>query len=503
MKKIRFFSLLMVSMVILSAQTTIAQNTTFKLSDYKNPNYLYQTLELNFDLNNRVSSFTNKSFITNFHSNYSLRSNAGARYSSYGNSSKSQSEYLISFDGGIHSLGNYNTLDPKILETKSNSFNHNENLVIAGLKRFYNEKQNYFEFNGSFSTTYNGISMNNKFVNADTLTASIKSNSNYSGNNVSGAFLIGKGRIEQVQDARLAMYLLDDLHRLNRDKRSASDEDVLALAHLITSLKYKRFFDSRFRKIAEITAIDSFLQSNKIAGTPDAAYFTSLTDNWNYAINPVRNSGRRMFTGIEADFNYNFNENNLDDKLTNQNISEATLEQQGGSIFAIVGLNCEKPLSLIWQKTVNFKAGIGSNYNLQSNTISVSNPDSTNDINTYSQGFPSVKLTADYGYGYYPNSRTWLIASWQLSSGYEKIMVGTSREDKKNSNNHFYANTGPRVQAYYYLSEKLRLQFTFNGEFSFTNTKLTNAIAPPEMEKNTKIIRWNQNLSAALTYSLF
>lgn len=502
MKKIRFFSLLLGSMVILSTQITIAQNTTFKLSDYKNPNYLYQSLDLNFDLNESLNSATNKNPSTNFQSHYSRTLNAGARFSSKANSSKSQSEFLISFDGGIHSIGDHTTQDIFTLESKSNSFNHNENLEIAGLKRFYNEKQNYFEFNGSFSTSYDGSSTKDKSFINNTIYSSTKRNDNTSNNFVSGAFLIGKGRIEQVQDARLAMYLLDDLHRLNRDKRSASDEDVIALAHLITTLHYKRFFDSRFRKIAEITAIDSFMQSNKIAGTPDAAYFTSLTDNWNYSNNPVRNNGHRIFAGIEADFNYYFNKNNLDDKLANTNIIETTFKQQGGGVFAVVGLNYEKPISLTWQKSLNFKARFGSTFDLQPRQRLIYY-DPT--YNSYIQRFPLVNLTADYGYGYYPNSRTWLIASWQLTCGNETIMVGTSRKDKGNSQYYFYANTGPRVQAYYYLSEKLRLQFTFNGEFNLTNTNFNNIFTLPPLGliKNGRTIWWNQSLNVALTYSLF
>jgi hypothetical protein len=52
------------------------------------------------------------------------------------------------------------------------------------------------------------------------------------------------------------------------------------------------------------------------------------------------------------------------------------------------------------------------------------------------------------------------------------------------------------------LSEKLRLSLAFTGEFRFDNYKYTREVFEGDPEK-VNSAWWNQNISAALTYSLF
>jgi hypothetical protein len=502
MKHIRFIALSLLTTAFLSFQATLAQNTTFKLSDYKNPDYRYQTLDLNFGLRNWLN--TNKINSTSGYTQnmYRFNSDAGATYSGFSNSRRSQSENHISLGAGISTSGSHFKQDQNTgnQDEKHSIYNYNESLDLSGLKRFYNEKQNYFEINASLGSGYSSDLLKIKSIYSGSPDTTIASSQNIFRNTVTGSFLIGNGRIEQVQDARLAMYLLDDLHRLSRDKRAASDEDVLALARLITSLKYKRFFDSRLRRIAEITAIDSFLQQSEIAGTTDAAYFTSLHDNWSFANNPARNSGHRFFTGLEADLAYNYTKSNQENQTTDKTISDEKDLNQTGSIFAVAGLICEKPLNLRWQRSASIKARFGSRYQSQSRKQSSTNGE--NNFDFYGAGFPAAMLSGDYGYGFYPNSRTWITANWDLTAEYSKQKTGTSRKDMKAALNTFEAHTGPTIQAYYYLSEKLRFSFAFDGELRLTDTKLTGDSAPQSPDNRTKTRRWTQNMNAALTYSL-
>ena len=505
MISIRYFAILMISVIILSGKNSTAQNTTFKLSDYKNPDYHYQALDLKFDLNNFLS--TNKTIgnIDDYRNSSGLTSNAGANYSSNANSPGYQRATNVSFGAGFGSsdyLDNLTISNIFKQERKTSSFNHYEDLSVGALNRFYNAKQNYFEINGSFSTAYDGNSETNRLNNNDTITSFTSSKKYSSNNHASVALLIGIGRIEQVQDAQLAIYILEDLRRLNRDKRAVSDDDVMALAHQITSLKYKRFFDNRLRNIAAITAIDSFMQIKGIAGAADAAYYTSLNDNWNYAHNPVRNSGRRIFTGIEADYIYNQTNDKQENKRTNIDISEITDQMQGGSIFLVAGISSEKPVSLKWQRSANLKAGFGSGYQHTTNKYLL--PETTAyKTNSFSGIFPSMKLSGDYGFGYYPNSRTWITASWLLSAYYGKEMLGTSRNDKENYQNSLNAYTGPLIYANYYLSEKFRMTCSFGGVFNLLHSKNTSNNALPAPDNKSTTTFWSQSLSAALTYSLF
>ncbi len=314
-----------------------------------------------------------------------------------------------------------------------------------------------------------------------------------------GAILLGKGRIEQVQDARLALYLLDDLNKLNREKRPASDQDVLALAKLITSLKYKRFFDDRLRKIAEITAIDSFMRVNRLTGLTDAVYYTSLSDNWNFANNPVRLSGRRLFAGIEGELLYANAKDNSTNKETNESIYSTKRKQGDVGLYAVAGIDFEKPVSLRWQQSANFKAGIGSTYQFRTYSEETTPADSSE----YYGGTPSIKLAAAYGCGYYPNSRTWFTVNWDITALYEKQNKGTIKKDQTFFQDTFTCYSGPKVQAYFYLSQKLRLNLSFQGWFRFTNDKSSYTYAQQEPATKNTIFDWNQQVNAGLIYSLF
>lgn len=498
MKKIILLTILLVSFSTLSIRTANAQNTTFKLSEYKNPNYFYQTLDLNFGLHSTSEAHKNDN-TSDFYNlkSYSFGSNAQAAYTMYENSLKSQSELYSTLSGNYQYQKGHNIYELEKVEFKRHNSSNTEYITIGGLKRFYTLRRNYFEVNGSFNIGNRGSSNNEDRFDADTTSNSTKSSSKNFQTYSHIALLIGKGRIEQVQDARMALYLIEDMHQLNRDKRHVSDEEVLELAKLITSLKHKRFFDSRLRKIAEITAIDSFMQQKGMVSSTDATYFTSLNDNWDYANNPERNSGWRTYTGIEGDFGYHNEKYHKDYIVPAQDFTENTYNQKMLNGFIVAGLNYEKPISLKWQQSASVKARFGSAYQL-------SNQTSTNqdDINNFWGTTPTFDLMANYGYGYYPNSRTWLTASWGLSSGYGKQLTGTSKEDKENSKNNFYTYTGPSVKAYYYLSERLSLSLSFYGRFQIENENYISNLPEGSDDNQTKT-DWSHQLDASLTYSLF
>jgi hypothetical protein len=498
MKKIKLIALLLISMVVFSLKSSVAQNTTFKLSDYKNPDYFYQTLDMNFGLNNSINLQKFNSEPNDYNqNNFRFSGDAQLYYSNYANSLKSQSEMHASLSGDLTNASTHYTSETYNSESKQNDFSNYESFNINGLKRFYNAKQNYFEINGSLGLGYRGMSGKNSRYNSDTLIGSDEDKTINFNNSITGSFLIGTGRIEQVQDARLALFLLDDLKRLNREKRVSSDEDVMELARLITSLKYKRFFDDRLRKIAEISAIDSFMQLKGIVSKTDATYFTSLNDNWNFANNPARYSGWRLYTGIEGHFDYFYYKNTSEIIMPAKDFIEKNENRHGISAFAVAGLSHEKPISLKWQQSASVKGMFGT-YFRQSETKNTDSPD----LNVYNGSLPTVFLSANFGYGYYPNSRTWLTANWSLVSRFEKLYLGSSKEDKENSSNTYYTYTGPQVEAYYYLSEKLRLSLAFSGQFTVDSEKNIDA-SPDGNDTRQTNTNYNQQLSAALTYSLF
>lgn len=477
---------------------TKAQTTDFKLSEYKNPNYLYQALDLNFDFNSGMSlNKTNiKTELTQ--SNYSINSGAGATYVMFKNSPKAQTELYGSLNLGVGNSG-YWYKKADLTESSSNSIGFSEYLYVSGLKRFYNEKQNYFEIDGSVSEYLSGSSYKDEWLGYDSTNHQSSSKGHQITLSPSLSIYIGSGRIEQVQDAVLSMYVLDDLQKLNRVKHIATDEEITTLAQLISTLKHKRFFDTRLQKIAEITAIDSFLQKNGITGTADASYYTSLTDDWNYANNPVRYSGHRFYTGLEGGYTYSSSYNQNKEMINDSITYDKTNTNYDKFVFGVAGVNFEKPVNIKWQRSASIKTTIGV-FLHKNSTIDKAN--SGVDSHNYFGSIPSLKLAADYGFGFYPNSRTWLTFKWWLLSGWDKGKVGRLNKNMSDSQNSFYTYTGPQFHAYYYLSERLRLSLTFNGEFRLNNTKYTTIVIAGNPEKATTSW-WNQQVNAALTYSLF
>jgi hypothetical protein len=503
MKNKLFASILLMSVVLCIVNTAVAQNTTFKLSEYKNPNYLYQSLDLNFGLDGGLNGSKNNS-LNDYSSNaFSLNSLGGAVYTRYVNSPTAQGEMHISFNAEIGSSNNNaaNTNSNNTLENKRKSFSHAEVLSLNGIHRFYNQKQNYIELNGQLYLFSRGYSYSNDFYSSGNATSSEESNYQVFANTIVGSFLVGKGRIEQVQDARMALYILDDLFKLHREKRTITDEDVNKLAELITTLKYTRYYDTRLMNIANIIAIDSLLQKNGIVSNPDAVYFTSLNDNWEYANNPIRFSGHRLFTGLSGNFGYTHmnesGENHIPDNLTN----ERTIEQKEPGLFLVLGYSYEKPTSLKWQNSANIRASIGISRHYENLTVR-QDPNPETETSLYQETSPAVNLSAEYGFGYYPNSRTWMQFVWYLQSSWDKNMEGTTNADKEHSLNDLSMYTGPQLNAYYYLSPKLRLSFYYHGYFNFDNTTHIYGFPEGSPEKETTN-QWSQSVSAVLTYSLF
>ena len=124
--------------------------------------------------------------------------------------------------------------------------------------------------------------------------------------------LVGKGRIEPIQDARMAVYILDQLSRKDKLERQPTQQEILAFAEEIAAIKNERFFDARNRRIYEMTRLDSFLRNRNLIHAEDIEYYTTMNDFWRYANNPSRGSGSRFSLGVEPGYDYAYRYDDLD-----------------------------------------------------------------------------------------------------------------------------------------------------------------------------------------------
>ena len=312
MKTIRHFTrLFLLSLFFTGLLTNSLQaQTDFNLSDYKNPDYHWRSLDFRFGLNGN-NSFQKNAFQNNeVNKDYqnTFYGNLNTRYFSVRNSQTYQGSQTYWLNFAANSNYNKSVSDNSIASESSQKYN-TQHLALGAnsLNRYYNEKKRFFEVDLNFRGEL-GNSIRKIESGEEIYPYNYKYHINDYQVSASLPLLVGTGRIEEVQNARLAVYILDDLQKAGDLTRIPEKEDVLAFASFITETKNQRYFDSRIRKIADITAIDSFLIVKGLKGQSDASYYTLINDNWDYAAGPSRSSGRRFSIGLVPGLGTLFNE---------------------------------------------------------------------------------------------------------------------------------------------------------------------------------------------------
>ncbi|MBL7836698.1 MAG: hypothetical protein JNM67_04220, partial [Bacteroidetes bacterium] len=185
---------------------------------------------------------------------------------------------------------------------KSNSHNrfidYYGNFVIDQRLYYAGNRFLYFNANLSLSKNTTGIESETEIV-GQTMNAfeSDVRNNHY---NIQLKAGWGKGRLEYVSDAVLAGFMIEDLKR-KAMINEVSNETFMNIAKAITSIRNRRFTDMRFQLIDQIEMLDSQLQLNGITSSKQARYFTTLFDNWMFATQFARSTGKRLTYFIQAD----------------------------------------------------------------------------------------------------------------------------------------------------------------------------------------------------------
>lgn len=116
-----------------------------------------------------------------------------------------------------------------------------------------------------------------------------KSDNNRLVNETSVSYGFGTGRMNLVSDAVQAMFLLQDLSRI--DGANYTTEQVEAVAQGITLIRNNRYLDFRIGYKTQLRMLDDVLQANGVSSEKSIDYFTTISDNWLYANRANRSSG--------------------------------------------------------------------------------------------------------------------------------------------------------------------------------------------------------------------
>lgn len=428
-----------------------SQLNDFDLTSYKLPDLERRALETNFNLygyNNyhKAPSQTNNGQ-EEFNSNQ-YSGNIYLQYNHYLNNTEYQRESNMGID---FSSDFYNRKEDDELQYKNSNitpllFYQRDN------RKYYSEKSfietnlifNYqYDRNKRYSKNYWDDTENNDNLQTHTILASVP-------------LKLGTGRIEQVQDARHAIYVFEELSKIERMNPDKTDEEILEFARLISQLKNERFFDSRLRKMAEIESVDSFFITKNYASEQDAKYFTTLSDFWTFGNRPIRNSGTRFSVAIEPGYYY-YDFNNPGDGV----YFDAGKYTLNSLLFnSGIELKHEKPINLFWQNSIdlNFHGG------MISGKLDVESNSAESKIR-----IPNIQFGFFQTVGFYPNTRT------DMNFGYSLQYVQLfDHEDQQNDILGVEAKgakAATNLSINYYISPKFRLNISSSIYYIWQDSK--------------------------------
>jgi hypothetical protein len=466
------FSIFTFLLIFIISSSSFAQFESIDLNKYKLTDFRYGSLNTNLNLDGSIIKENTSGSYIDKHTDKSLTSLMNLNYLL----NVSNRKYI-----GIHSIYSSfshsfdNSSQPNngsadfVKEVKENHYN----LIISSLNSFYINNSFYYGFVfNSYSTQFQDMSKYSAYNSQDYLDNYISINSN---NKLS--LQIGYGRIENVTDARQAIYILDDLNKKNRLTHQPNEEETFEFANFITKVLNKRIIDTRNKRIEEYTLIDSFLVSKGIISKQDGKYFAIINDNWNYSRNQQWNTGSKVYFGIVPSYNYSNNFEKQTTLVGSNTISKNITEFQNKGIGLEAGFEFSKIKRLKWINSFEGNIYISSNYyNHYYSNYNLLDP----------KKGKSFSSNISYSLTFVPNTRTSITGSTGVNYSY-------SKDDFEDKNTSISAFT--MISCNYYFSEKFRLNAyscAFFDHYDFKN-KYFNYTS-----KNPKI-----NFGVSLLYYFF
>lgn len=421
-----------------------SQDKSFDLSRYKFPDYKRHEMELNFNSSGRGYDY---SYESDMPGNPGIRrvdqknifSNSDATLGyTYEKHTRKHIDLLYSSLSGVHDYSKSTYTDRKTKESNTQG-----SLNFSGSSRYYLTKDKLFaEGIGIMSFNYSDRNSTNEPVGQNAITDKNKNNTL----SLSAGAGIGIGRLEKVNDFWQAYYILEKLNGQKSLRRELEEKDVFEFATLASKLKNERFFDARLRKIAELKALDSLLQTQGLIDNGDIAYFTTLNDYWSYGNFPERRSGGELKVHVMPEYQSSYWK---DDDSPSSTSSYTNLVSK-------IQYEHSKQLNLYWERTFSLMA---------SNTSRLAtDPELPDD---HPSNFLRTEAVA--GIGFYPNSRTSLKLQGSYSA-YEFLSYNIDQtvNETQTANKTWDHNFLLTLNSNYYISPQLQLTASVNGSYEFS-----------------------------------
>jgi hypothetical protein len=195
-----------------------------------------------------------------------------------------------------------------------------------------------------------------------------------------GSFGFGYGRLLEVQDARNAQLMFDELVEAGVLFPARRAVDIKALADLMAVMRKARVWDSRLERIENLTQIHSFFDDRGYVRYANAKYFYTIADNWDYGALQQRLSGHLLSFNLIPAYTVFVND-----------------ERNTSELYGEVAFRKEAPLNLKWQQSFHTRLVAGWSQ------VNKRHPLDPVELRDYD---PMITSDLRYGLSYYPNTRT-------------------------------------------------------------------------------------------------
>lgn len=456
-RRITAMCLILMVPVITFAQPS---EVTYDLRQFRLPYLKRQTLEFNLDL----SGYQNKQALESaVNGGYESKTRQGSfvfnpDYTFYLNSPN-----IIFSQSAGGQLPQWQLSSGTTNTWETENRNTNLNIYYNGSIHEYLSKKFYLSQRAGINLSGSQREEENSYLNESDIVTSKHSNYyDYRSSNGELTILVGWGRIEHTEDARLAVYILNDLQKAGILSREVQPEDIEQLAIRISEVMNERFFDSREKKIWELEQIDTLLHELDLLKSDDITYFTLLNDNWDFATGPVRRAGINIDGGLITQLEYDNYHNEIKDEYP---LSDSLIRSENRDSYRTLGIGATAgvawhyPLNLFYQLDFSLSATV-----LQNQIKNVYDAE-TDDSREDSYKTPWVGNEFTVNFSYYPNTRT-ALSFYNSQSYYRSSRKDDVLEDLDYSS--FRNSTG--IDLNYYISPQLRLNADASFQYSLDKT---------------------------------
>lgn len=412
-----------------------AQDSVFNIKNYKFRTAGFRALSVNLNLSGTMNESSGGD-----QKNFSLAP-SGLTYTRIVSTDKRLHKSSISLNGAVYHQQNSSDVRTLKLRNAQAGLNWNRS------DRFYRKSLWFFEVGNDLSLQHSGGS------STDTNYYSKYRNRQLKNTVTIG---LGKGRVERVQDAQMALFILNDLSKQGLLRNGFTSGQAYALSTLITDINNRRVFDFRRRRIYELTRLDSFLQASGLTGKTDIRHFTTLNDNWAFAINPFRLSGANWYVRLQPQAGY---------VRSNSSLGKTTVTDRGKSegqfvsISPVAGYERYVAKSLKWQHNHGVSLSYRNGRSWLDNTYTQNGISNGSSI---SAGQNTWTANAFYELGFFPNNRTQLSTALNIQATRYVERVGITD----------YIQPTLHIGVNYFLGYRTYLSANFYAAYSDSRYKL-------------------------------